>query len=217
MARSRRSAGSSISSSIGGLGTGCLGDLHRRGSIRAEAGTSGPDGAVGGRSGRRERDRTSTPLTRHRLLRPARLPFRHSPARSLAAGLRPPARRSGAGSIPGVARPRIGVDRPARASVCALAPRGRGSAPAGPGSPRRRSGTASSAADFGRGRQERPGDGQQQQRPDAGPVPLAPAWRRPRSRARARRGPWSRRRRASAASSRPRRAASTRATARARP
>ena len=29
---------------------------------------------------RRERDRTSTPLSRHRLLRPARLPFRHSPA-----------------------------------------------------------------------------------------------------------------------------------------
>ena len=29
---------------------------------------------------RRERGRTSTPLTRHRLLRPARLPFRHSPA-----------------------------------------------------------------------------------------------------------------------------------------
>ena len=34
--------------------------------------------------GRRGRGRTDTPLTRHRLLRPARLPFRHSPAASLA-------------------------------------------------------------------------------------------------------------------------------------
>ena len=32
------------------------------------------------RAGRRGRTRTDTPLTRHRLLRPARLPFRHSPA-----------------------------------------------------------------------------------------------------------------------------------------
>ena len=31
-------------------------------------------------AGRRGRTRTDTPLTRHRLLRPARLPFRHSPA-----------------------------------------------------------------------------------------------------------------------------------------
>src|SRR4051812_42601204 len=36
---------------------------------------------------RRERGRTSTSLTRHRLLRPARLPFRHSPGGSLAQGL----------------------------------------------------------------------------------------------------------------------------------
>ena len=35
--------------------------------------------ARGPRAGRRGRGRTDTPLTRHRLLRPARLPFRHSP------------------------------------------------------------------------------------------------------------------------------------------
>jgi hypothetical protein len=55
-------------------------DIHRPGSIGRRA-RARPGGGHGG--GRRGRGRTDTPLTRHRLLRPARLPFRHSPEVSL--------------------------------------------------------------------------------------------------------------------------------------
>ena len=53
------------------------GDVHRPRSI-GRAPPRRPSRPAPG-AGRRERGRTSTPLTRHRLLRPARLPFRHSP------------------------------------------------------------------------------------------------------------------------------------------
>src|SRR5947207_1718374 len=48
---------------------------------------------------RRGRGRTDTPLAGHRLLRPARLPFRHSPAGSLARGDAPA--RPGPASVAG--------------------------------------------------------------------------------------------------------------------
>ena len=57
----------------GALRGGGGGDVHGRPSIRAASGAR-PDRA-GGRGG----GRTLTSLARHRLLRPARLPFRHSP------------------------------------------------------------------------------------------------------------------------------------------
>ena len=47
--------------------------------IEDRAGRRGPGSGL--TAGRRGRGRTDTPLTRHRLLRPARLPFRHSPVR----------------------------------------------------------------------------------------------------------------------------------------
>ena len=62
------------------LGGGCERDVHGPRSIRAGTRRGRTAGPAGGRTGGRGRGRTGTPLTRHRLLRPARLPFRHSPA-----------------------------------------------------------------------------------------------------------------------------------------
>ena len=148
------------------LGTGCLGDLHR-GEVYGGGRDEGPNGAVGCRSGRRERDRTSTPLTRHRLLRPARLPFRHSPARSLAWPAGAAVRRPGASpSTAGGAS----MSTDGAPSVCRFV-RSRIWA--------RRAWKPSSSVrnsqlrrGLRRGRQERTGDRQQQQRPDAGAIPL---------------------------------------------
>ena len=58
------------------VGSGGGSHLHRRASIGWVAGAR--PRRCGGRRGR---GRTDTPLTGHRLLRPARLPFRHSPSR----------------------------------------------------------------------------------------------------------------------------------------
>ena len=59
----------------GRLGCGRDRDVHRRAIIGAGARLGRRRAQRGGRG----RGRTDTPLARHRLLRPARLPFRHSP------------------------------------------------------------------------------------------------------------------------------------------
>ena len=122
--------GSSISSWIVESGPGVLviciasqytGEVGRR--------AAGGSAAIATRraAGRRERGRTSTPLSRHRLLRPARLPFRHSPAAKCSAGrasaaVRSRPRPSALALVLVLVLGRVGVggpfhDRPARRRV----------------------------------------------------------------------------------------------------
>ena len=175
MARLTRSAGTSISRRTVDLGPGVLviciagkytGDAGQRpdGRLRPPTAPSAPVVV-----GRRERDRTSTPLTRHRLLRPARLPFRHSPAGSLArvpaatGRYRPdaPPTSSSTGRLRDFARVLATCASPAR-----------GSARDAPGSPRRRSGTASSSRPSSRPDRSGRATVSSSRRPDAGAVAL---------------------------------------------
>ncbi len=220
----------------GRLGGGGSGDLHRPRSIGGDR-RSGGSGRrqrrvrAGGRGGRRERGRTSTPLTRHRLLRPARLPFRHSPAGSQCNDPSESAcdrrRRDSDPERPRIivgelglrlVRRRGGSDRRPRSGAESAASAAARSARAADLVQARR------VAGLVRGEQEVGGRLRTTRRGSAGRRsagagsgsrcgPSPPAWRRPRSRARGCRGPCRRRSRACAASCRSRRAASTSASA----